>query len=550
MNENLSTDTARIRALKTAMISLLGHQGGENIRTERVREAADFLISAYQGVLNSGSQQLLKDSARDVHSAIGGIQDTYADWREIDNAFNCAIALAYNGTISRKYLHLDSIHADMKRWIGEPIASLYTRLHSMWQGYLEVHPWDLYMSPAGDHIDGDRLNENLQLLLQGDHLDVEDAIENLTGTLRYLFAHFLEKGSDRIDLLEEGLWMRPEIVVINDYWRHKPQLRILDLLRRRSGSKLAASFAGIQDFMFDNAGLGCTEVSERVTEKLKKVPEKERDGYYRCLMLHPDQEIRRYAATNVDIEGFWKVITPRAVPCATILSMLEKVVGSKRFDQNFQKIFFDAIYRRLLSLTSRSDVLYARGIVRVYAQLPFFMEDQYFEKLIILFDYLSSKEKAHKMRDSLLEDYINNLRDEKQKIGNFQPQAPTFTSVPPVVLRKLARDGHFWYDLAMHPMFKIARETIAHIKSPDRAIRVAKNRRVNQDVLREIGKRTSLFKTLSAKMALLSNPRTPPAVSLMYVADLSQGEVQSLLRKSSVHPELRPFLNKRLNARL
>ena len=101
----------------------------------------------------------------------------------------------------------------------------------------------------------------------------------------------------------------------------------------------------------------------------------------------------------------------------------------------------------------------------------------------------------------------------------------------------------------MHPMFKIARETIPHINSPGRAVRIANNHAVNQDVIRAIGKNRSLYNTLPAKIALLSNPRTPPTVSLAYLLDLTRGDVERLLRKSTVHPETRAQLQRRLQAK-
>ena len=176
------------------------------------------------------------------------------------------------------------------------------------------------------------------------------------------------------------------------------------------------------------------------------------------------------------------------------------------------------------------------------------MEDEYFEKMIALIEYVAAKETAYQIEDNLLDEYVTLLEKEKDKIGTLKAQAPTLTSIPPVVLRKLARDGHYWYELAMHPMFKIARETIKHVNSQDRALRIANNHGVNQDVLRSIGRKRSLYSNLTAKMALLSNPRTPPAVGMIYVSDLTRRDIEQLLRKSTVHPETRNQLQRRLSA--
>ncbi|MEJ2722713.1 MAG: hypothetical protein P8181_16480, partial [bacterium] len=121
-----------------------------------------------------------------------------------------------------------------------------------------------------------------------------------------------------------------------------------------------------------------------------------------------------------------------------------------------------------------------------------------------------------------------------------------FADIPAVVLRKLARDGHFWYDLSMHPLFKIARETIPHIQTEERALRIANNHLVNQDVLRAVGKNRGLFHSMPAKIALLCNPRTPVPVSLNYLSDLCRQDREKLLRRNTVHPEIRQRLLERM----
>ena len=203
--------------------------------------------------------------------------------------------------------------------------------------------------------------------------------------------------------------------------------------------------------------------------------------------------MRRYAANNVDINSIWKVITPDSVPCATILSLLERMVGSSRYTTAQRKIFFDAVYRRLLTLSGRSDVLYARGIVRIFVKLNFFLEDSYFHKLSALLDYLAAKERVHHIHDGLLDGYIARMRTEKEKAGHVATEEPTFDGIPLVVLRRLARDGHFWKTLIAHPIAKIARETVPHVSTRDRAMLVATNHRINPEVLRGLGRKRDLF---------------------------------------------------------
>lgn len=548
MSDHISTGSARIRALKTSIVSFLTNTDEQRISVGQVEQGADLLVEAFQDVLNRGSKQLVRGPGSHTTETMEAIETAYGDWREVDEAFTDTLGQAYGGYIPRENLMVDAVYSDLRQRIGEPVAALYARLRASWEEHLEEAPWDAFLVDQAEDTNALDLKGNLQSLVHGDHLDIEDAVEGLTGPLRYTFASYLERSTDSIASLEESLWLRPEIVVINDYWRRNSQLRILDILSRKC-SRFSGAFARVQDFFSPEAINGDAHVSDRIVDEVGRIRPEQKDSYYRCLILHPDQEIRRFAVNNVDVESFWKVVTPQAVPCSTILSMLEKVAGSQNYDENFQKVFFQTVHRRLLSLTSRSEVIYARGIIRIFSRLPFFMEDEYFEKMRTLIDYVVAKERIYKLEDGLLDRYVEHMEGEKDKIGTLRAQTPSLTSIPPVVLRKLARDGHYWYELSMHPMFKIARETIRHINSQARALRIANNHSVNQDVLRTIGRNRSLYNTLPAKMALLGNPRTPPPVSLAYLMDLGRGDVEQLLRKSTVHPETRTHLQRRLNPR-
>ncbi len=548
MNDQFSSITEKIRALKTSTVSLLETTRDGGVPADTLRQNKSLIVEEYQKLLNEGAKQLFKDDFVGSETVIHAVEDAYAAWREIDASFRETLSLAYAGTISRQNLLIDDVHAELRQRIGDPTAALYTRLHTLWADHLAGRPWDAHLSASVKHADADELNKTLHSLVHGDHLDVEDALSTITGALRYAFADYIEHREEPLDLLEESLWMRPEIVLINDYWQYHPHVRLLDLLRRKGLQKCSGGFAKVQEFFSENNSRVDNGAGERIVKEVQKTRPEEKDTYLRCLMLHPNHDVRRYAVSNVNLDGFWKVATPEAVPLMTVLSMLEKVAGSKQYDESFQKVFFHTIHRRLLSASSRPEVLYASGIVRILTQLPFFMEDPYFEKLMQVVDYLTAKGKQYGIQTGILGEYVEKLRKEKGKIGTLQTDSPNIANIPVVVLRKLARDGHFWYELSTHPLFKIARETVHHINSADRALRVANNHVVNQDVLREVGRNRGLFATRTARLALLSNPRTPPAVSLDYLPDLSRQDQDQLLRRSTVHPELRRRLLERERA--
>lgn len=548
MANKLPTETVGLDAIADDLVRSLENDRVSGCDPDSIRRKSERYARAVADLLerspdNSGPAA---DGAFDAH--IPGLEDAYAGWKSVNRAFEDTIRLSYTHTLPRRNLLMDQIQSELAASVGEPLAERYIGLKSRWRSHLADHPWDAYKESVPTHIDAGRLDDCLTALIRGDDLDIEDALNDLSGDLRHAFVDFLETNPDSIADIETGLWKRPEILIAGDFWRSR-RTRIFDVLADRSTPRFAKAFSTVRSF-FDldrTEGSGCT--ARDVADRVQDVPLEQRARFYRCLMLHPDYELRRYAVKNSTLSSAWKALTPGNVPCATALTILEQLAGSSRFTNVQRKIFFDTVYRRLLNVTTRSDVLYTRGIVRILSRLDFFLEDEYFAKLMSLLDYIEAKERYFDIDDSTMREYTDALRREKQRVGSVETETPSFDDIPLVILRKLARDGHFWDLLSMHPIVKIARETVPHISTRDRALVVACNHRVNQEVLRAIGRRHSLFATLRARLTLLGNPRTPPGVSLEYLPDLGKKDVERLLRQPGIHPELRTMLRNRYNRR-
>jgi hypothetical protein len=534
--------TDRIDDLAAELVLSLELSRGEGCDLAATQRAADRLADAFHAAIVA-TEEFEKDANAPIDDTYRMVESAYRQWKSVDAAFGQTIRLAYEHQVPRANLLIDDIRASLERRVGEPIAEAYSELRQRWTAHVDSRPWDSFLNRTPQHVDRGPLEGALNALARGDDLDVEDAMGSLANGLRYAFAEHVEAHADDLDDLEVGLWKRPEILVAADYWGSPKRTRLLDILTEAGSERSRASARTLAGLFAANR-----KGAAAVVRALDDVHESQRERFTRCLMLHPDYEVRRYAANNTDINSIWKVVTPDMVPCATILSLLERMVGTSRYTTAQRKIFFDAVYRRLLSLTSRSDVLYARGIVRIFVKLNFFLEDAYFYKLATLLDYLVNKEKMHGINDHLLADYIARMRAEKSKAGAVPSEDPSFDGIPLVVLRKLARDGHFWHLLITHPIAKIARETVTHVSTKDRALQIANNHRVNSEVLRGLGRKRELFSALPAKMALLSNPQTPIAVSMNYVSDLTLQDVEALLRRSTVHPELRNQLRAKYDA--
>jgi hypothetical protein len=546
MHENLAGESKKIHDSRNVIISMLKTEREFGCRPAPFKQAAADFSASVRNLLGEIAR-VPPESDRQFSALMPFIENAYIDWKALHETFLDTSRMAYQGTIPAVNLNIDAVHAELERTVGEPLGSVYALLQAKWKQHVGERPWDSFMTETGGHIDEEELRTAVLAIKRGDDFDVEDATEQLTGPLRHLFSQYLDDARGRTEglvELQESLWKRPEIIIANDYWRHRRRSRIIDTLASNPETSIAGGFARVQEFF---GWPTCSPESHvRIADFLGKLDADDKEKFLRCFAMHPDRDIRRYAVTNVNVGGFWKSLTPVSVPCATLLSLLEQLVGSSGYDENMKKIFFDSVYRRLHHLTSRSEVMYARGIARIFMKLDLFLEDRYFEKLIRLLGRIEAKEAYYNIKTSPPDESLLRFKHMKSASRSIDTPPPDFSGIPPVVLRKLARDGHFWLELSTHPRFKIARETIPYINSRDRAMLVASRKNVNQDVLRAVGKNKQLFSTQSARLALLSNPRTPPAVSLEYLPDLARTDIEMLMRKSTIHPEFRQSLYARL----
>ena len=551
MAKNLPTETPGLEDLETDLIRTLETDRELGCDTTTLGEKARRYAAAVRTLLIDPPVYAAGSDTAETRfdRALPDLEHAYAGWKAVDRTFSDTLKMAYSNTVPRQNLLVDQTHAELVRSVGEPLADLYIRLKSRWRTHLADRPWDAFRETSDLHLDSAPMDDCLTALVRGDDLDVEDALNELTGWLRHAFIDFIETNPDSVVDLEPALWKRPEILIAGDYWVRGRSRRVVDVLEKNASPRFAKAFGTVRSFFSLNRPGGSAKSPRTIANDVARVPAEHRERFYRCLMLHPDYEVRRYAVGNSRMGSMWKALTPTNVPCATILSLLEQLAGSSHYTTSQKKVFFDAVYRRLMNVTSRPDVLYARGIVRILTRLDFFLEDAYFARLLALLDYLEAKERFFKIDDATMREYTEALIREKHRVGNVKTLSPDFDDVPLVILRKLARDGHFWELLAMHPIVKIAKETVQHIGTRDRAMVVALNHRVNQEVLRAIGRRHSMFPTMSARMALLGNPRTPPGISMEYLADLGKGDIERLLRQPVIHPELRTMLRNQYTRR-
>ncbi len=530
--------------LQSEIVMSLELQRGEGVDLASVIDTSRRWLDSVAPAFAIDVAAALAD-AEGLDSTTACLRDAQESWRAIDTAFRETRRMALQSLVPLHNLQLDTLHEELRREVGEPLAMVYAEVRRRWKAHLAENPWDAYRAPRGLELDNNALDDALTALTRGDELDIEDAVDCVASDQRAEFLALLESGDDLTDV-EPSLWRRPDIIIGSDYWRRHPGARLLPTLANAASPRFARVFGQLEELFNPNESAGRT--APAIIARLGSHQTPTRNRFMQALLLHPDYDVRRYAVANVSRDVMWTVLSSPQVPCATVLTILERLTGSNLYTTSEHKIFFDTVYERLLTLPTKSDVQYARGVIRMLVRLNFFLEDHYFDKLCTLLEYVEAKEKGLGIVDPAMANYRQQLRERKQTIGTHQVPLPSLDGIPLVVLRRLARTGQFWPVLISHPIVKIARETVPHINTRDRAATVARNHTANPEVLRDVGKRRSLFVGMRAKLDLLSNPRTPLGISLSFLEDLGAAETEALLRRQTIHPELRNYLRKRLSS--
>ena len=238
----------RIDDLASELVLSLELSRGEGCDLAATSQAADRLVHAFHGALVAAEETERADSSARVDDVCRLVERAYTQWKGVDDAFTNTIRLAYEHQVPRANLQLDDIHTVLKQRVGDPIAEAYTELRARWVSHVAAHPWDTFLNRAPDHVDHAGLDQALNALARGDDLDIEDALEAVTGPLRHAFADHVRTHPTDLDDLEIGLWRRPEMLVAGDYWGHAKSLRLLDVLADSSSERTKKAASTLTDF--------------------------------------------------------------------------------------------------------------------------------------------------------------------------------------------------------------------------------------------------------------------------------------------------------------
>ncbi len=232
---------------------------------------------------------------------------------------------------------------------------------------------------------------------------------------------------------------------------------------------------------------------------------------WKCLCIgHPSRKTRKFASSRLDVDFVLQIVARNRVPLDLIynLGLRFNNAGS---DDN-RKIFFDCtrakIAQAILEAKSKESVIKISGILKMFLQYEFLVETLYFERYDEIYSNFLERVAKMGFKIGYLEKYKKELEELRKSKGSPSGTLPEISKIklPPPIKRRLAGEAPYIDLFVSDPDFRIAKETIRHIKQ-DNIAQVLNNPDVNEMLLQKLLKKSEFFSKGEIKKLALLHPK-------------------------------------------
>jgi serine/threonine protein kinase len=377
-------------------------------------------------------------------------------------------------------------------------------------------------SPEEEDAIVDRLTRRL---LSRDGLDAADALDVLLGEHLEPALARLQQGTERASTLLDGLWAHADALLLRDLGVERGALRIVPYLAAHAAAD--GRFPRLVDALRDRRGAVAVDAVTALSPA--------RPGL-RCLLLHPVKETRIAALAKLALHDLWTIIVHERAPLSVLRFLFEHLLVHGHSDH--LKVFFFCVKDTILTAPA-AELALALALVRSFFDVACFHEDLIFEPLVELERGVRARGEAAGLLD---DSYV-------RAVGRFLTEGARddlplehLRDIPLPIQRKLARDGRLLTTFISHPNERIARETIPHLLKVDDIVRFLRVVTIHRVVLIELSKRRRLFRSDVARIALLTNPRTPPGIARPFLGLLSIEQLKVMSNNRQMNPDVRKLV--------
>ena len=395
----------------------------------------------------------------------------------------------------------------------------------------------------------EEFDECLSRLRRGDEIDSSDALFDVIRRHQHLLLARLMRAArapeESLARVLETLWRHVDVLLLEDYFFSARRLKLLHLLAAAEAYSASALFRKLLVLFQRQAP---APPAAALAEFAPASPAEEA-AVLRAMVLHPLPDYRRHAIALLPPESFWPVASFPQAPLAALADILDRLRGDDVSD-DYRRIFFDCTLPTVAAARTEIQVRSARVMLNAFFAFDFFVEDDYFRKILGLNERVEKEEARLRIEDAFFKRSLEAFKKEKQRVGSRRTQLPrSFTAIPLTVQRKLARDGHYLGLFIRHPHPKIALETLRFITTPSAAEVVVRTKTANTRLVEEVARKEDLLTSYAARLALLANPHAPLRAAVRYVAGIRAEDLRKLAGSHDINPEIGAYLRGRFGGK-
>lgn len=386
-----------------------------------------------------------------------------------------------------------------------------------------------------DDRDGDDVAEILKAL-QGD-----DELARYEGTLRAignsiscnaLLARLKHLSSADLETVVAGLWSHVDTILMEGEGQTRG---VFEAVLSLAINPQQRSRWDLVKRAFSRAVLDAGEHAYLLAG-IEAEPDDARRVIGRCLIVHPDRNVRQMALEWLQPDDVWYALANERLPPWWLREMWNNIQA--RVPEDILKIFFIATRERLGRCRYAHHVAPTVELVKDFFGVRGFHEDSVFGRLVQLGEDVK--------RDAIRYGLLLDLDAEFIKVFEaFRStgRAPdsimsSWHTVPLAVQRLLARRGHFLGHFVDNPQDLIALECLPHVRSRGNISEVIKHGNLNRRLLVELAKDRTMFMQEDDRLHLVMHPRATPPIVQSYMGTLVN--IMSL-RKVAQSRDCTPF---------
>ncbi len=519
-----------------------------------LRDELRKMVAKIDRLANGLDARAGRFSSREARQWLDLAEHIRDKWPKVEDIIDSTVNPAVQGKVDKRAPNL-SVDANSGDLVAQrKLMGLPNRLTSPSNGgqVSRSAPDDLADAVDSDE-DGQGGDEEqtafeqcLSRFLRKDELAQCQALADLTGRFQgHLAARVVRDEclpNSETEKILGSLWHHAEVVLLADCHRPSRKLKLSPLLAMDKVSPYARRFKQL---------LSLFEAHEssrpNLTDVLAPFEASARESLLRALLIHPARAYRSYGISQLEPSQYWSVVSAAEVPVIALADIAGRL-WHRDVSESYRKIFFDCTLRRLAKAQTQQQVTAARSVIERFAPFQFFLEDNYYRKMMKLNELVEKREMLLQVENSVSKNSIETLKRDKDRVGSRQTYYPKRVfAIPLSVQRKMAREGHYFKLFVRHPHPKITLETMCFVTSPGMAEEVLKTKATNRWLILEICKKPDLLGSYKARMALLANPHTPLKAGLNYIPHVNGGDLRRLAANHDINPEIRAYLARRLN---